>query len=60
MKMVEDNIFFAKDDTEGIKLTSTSANHVANLAKEYIQTLESQLNGVSFLDVNPPTPVIGC
>lgn len=52
MKMVEDNIFFAKDDTEGIKLTSTSANHVANLAKEYIQTLESQLNGVSFLDVN--------
>ena len=52
MKMVEDNIFFAKDDTEGIKLTSTSANHVANLAKEYIQTLASQLNGVSFLDVN--------
>jgi hypothetical protein len=34
--------------TEG--LTSTSANHVANLAKEYYQSLETELNATSFLE----------
>lgn len=48
---MEDKVFFADKAYEGIKLTSTSANHVANLAKEFIQTIESQLQGVSFLNV---------
>lgn len=34
--------------TEG--LTSTSANHVANLAKEYYQSLEAELNATSFIE----------
>lgn len=29
--------FFKKEGEEGIALTSTSANHIANMAKEYIQ-----------------------
>lgn len=32
-------------------LTSTSANHIANLAKEKISQLEEQLNRISFLQV---------
>ena len=36
---------------EGVALTSTSANHIANMAKEYIQGTEIQLNNVSFLNV---------
>ena len=31
-------------------LTSTSANHVANLAKEYYQSLEAELNATSFIE----------
>ena len=34
--------------TEG--LTSTSANHVSNLAKEYYQSLEAELNATSFVE----------
>ena len=33
-------------------LTMTSANHVANLAKEFIKTNERSLNNVSFIDTN--------
>lgn len=36
-------IFFAENG-----LTSTSANHIANLAKEYVQSLESEVNNVEF------------
>jgi len=36
-------IFFAVSG-----LTSTSANHVANLAKEYVQNVESEINNVQF------------
>jgi len=36
-------IFFAVSG-----LTSTSANHVANLAKEYVQNVESDINNVQF------------
>lgn len=40
---MKDMIFFGENG-----LTSTSANHVANLAKEYIQKQESVLNNISF------------
>lgn len=42
--MDKDMIFFAKD---GNGLTSTSANHVANLAKEMIRSLESSLESLT-------------
>lgn len=38
---MENSVFFA-----GNGLTSTSANHVANLAKEYVQDIESRLANV--------------
>ena len=40
-----DNIFFASTG-----LTSTSANHVANLAKEYVQDIEFKLNSIELID----------
>lgn len=43
--MRKDMIFFADNG-----LTMTSANHLANLAKEYIQQHESVLNNVTFYD----------
>lgn len=46
-----DMVFFANENTEGVKLSSTSANHIANLAKEYIQGVETQLNNICFFDV---------
>lgn len=39
--MQKDLVFFKKEDEEGVALTSTSANHIANLAKEYIQGVET-------------------
>lgn len=39
--MQKDLVFFKKEDEEGVALTSTSANHIANLAKEYIQGVEA-------------------
>ena len=45
--MIIDETFFG---IEG--LTSTSANHVANLAKEYIEGLRSRLNHISFVTSN--------
>ena len=42
--MQKDMIFFNESG-----LTSTSANHIANLAKEYIQSLESRLFFVDFI-----------
>lgn len=41
--MEKDLVYFGEDG-----ITSTSANHIANMAKEYYQTLESQLKGISF------------
>ena len=41
--MKKDEIFFG---TEG--LTSTSANHIANMAKEYILNLESEIDNIRF------------
>lgn len=43
--MKKDLIFFAPD---GRGLTSTSANHIANMAKEMIRTLETELEGMKF------------
>lgn len=48
--MVNDMIFFKKEGEEGVALTSTSANHIANLAKEYIQGVETQLNNICFFN----------
>lgn len=31
-------------------LTSTSANHVANMAKEYIKSIQEQIDAISFID----------
>lgn len=45
-------IFFAPEDYNGVKLTSTSANHVANLAKELIRNLESNLSNLCFYNEN--------
>ena len=42
--MQRDLVFFKKEGEEGVALTSTSANHIANLAKEYIQGVETQVN----------------
>lgn len=49
--MQKDLVFFKKEGEEGVALTSTSANHIANLAKEYIQGVETQLNNVCFFNV---------
>lgn len=49
--MQKDLVFFKKEGEEGVALTSTSANYIANMAKEYIQGVETVLNNVSFLDV---------
>lgn len=43
--MKKDLIFFSKD---GNGLTSTSANHIANLAKEMVREVESSLASLSF------------
>lgn len=41
--MEKDKIFFAEEG-----LTTTSANHVANLAKEHVQTLNTSIEGIIF------------
>ena len=43
--MEQDLTFF---DTNG--LTSTSANHIANLAKEYVQAQTQELENVEFFN----------
>lgn len=48
--MQKDLVFFKKGGEEGVALTSTSANHIANLAKEYIQGVEAQLNNICFFN----------
>ena len=48
--MLKDSVFFKKEGEEGVALTSTSANHIANLAKEYIQGVEIQLNDIYFFN----------
>ena len=42
---MENKVFFGESG-----LTSTSANHVANLAKEFISTNENYLNNISFVN----------
>jgi hypothetical protein len=49
--MQQDLVFFKKEGEEGVALTSTSANHIANLAKEFIQDIEARLNSMSFYSV---------
>lgn len=45
---MESNTVFFSDNG----LTSTSANHVANLAKEYVQNIEKDLNNTSFVNTS--------
>ena len=40
--------FFTTKKSE-VALTTTSANHIANLAKEAYEKLESKLNSTSFI-----------
>lgn len=49
--MQKDLVFFKKEGEEGVALTSTSANHIANLAKEYIQSVETLLNNICFFNI---------
>ena len=42
---MENKVFFGENG-----LTSTSANHVANLAKEFITSSEEYLNSISFIN----------
>lgn len=42
---MENKVFFGERG-----LTSTSANHVANLAKEFISSNENYLNSISFIN----------
>lgn len=51
--MEKDLIFFTEKDNnkEKVKLTSTSANHISNLAKEYVRTLKQELNNINFVNV---------
>lgn len=42
---MENKVFFGESG-----LTSTSANHVANLAKEFISSNENYLNNISFIN----------
>lgn len=45
--MEKDLIFFGEQG-----LTSTSAGHIANLAKEYIAGLEEFINNLNFYDID--------
>ena len=49
---METQVFFSANG-----LTMTSANHIANLAKEYAKNAESELNNVSF--VNKSLTIVG-
>ena len=42
------SVFFNSKSEGEVALTSTSANHIANLAREYIQSLELDLTNVNF------------
>lgn len=46
--MQKDLVFFKKEGEEGVALTSTSANYIANLAKEMIQSIEEELSKITF------------
>lgn len=43
--MNKNNVFFGEKG-----LTSTSANFIANQAKEFVQTIQEELDGITFLD----------
>jgi hypothetical protein len=45
--MKSNSVFFSENG-----LTSTSANHVANLAKEYVQNIEKDLSNTSFINTS--------
>lgn len=45
---MKNSVFFSTKSGNKVALTSTSANYIANLAKEYIQSEENSLNNVDF------------
>lgn len=44
--MQKDLVFFKKEGEEGVALTSTSANHIANMAKKKHREVQAQLNSM--------------
>lgn len=52
-----DTVFFAPENYTDVKLTSTSANHICNLAKEFIRNLELEINNLAFY--NEDITIIG-
>jgi hypothetical protein len=47
--MIEE--YFASDDYKGIALSSTSANHICNKAKELFEALQAEVDGFKFVNV---------
>jgi Skp family chaperone for outer membrane proteins len=47
--MIEE--YFAKPDYDGIALSSTSANHICNKAKEVFEALQAEVDGFKFVNV---------
>ena len=43
------SVFFKKENDNEVALTSTSANHIANLAREHEKTMQQKLNGISYI-----------
>lgn len=46
--MKADKVFFEANSVNSLKLTNTSANHIANMAKEHYETLQTELDSVQF------------
>lgn len=49
---MKETVFFTKVNDNDITLTSTSANHIANIAKESVQNWEAELENLQFYDTN--------
>lgn len=43
--------YFASEDYKGVALSSTSANHFANKAKELFEAISSEIDGFKFINV---------
>ncbi len=44
------SVFFAPENYTGVKLSATSANHIANIAKEKLNEIESKLEEISCVE----------
>lgn len=50
--MITNKIFFAPEGYDGVKLTSTSANYIANLAKEMIRNIMGTITNLQFYNTD--------